>query len=106
MVVFGRRNSKLLSVISVAPQVLHSASTVNANVQFKKNIHTSPTFGTGNYRGWGFRDQRLRHLKESMNLNWNFQRRGRGVMHNFWNYAFQDKSRQCIAGTRKEKGEE
>lgn len=31
---------------------------------------------------------------------------GRGVMHNFWNYAFQDKSRQCIEGTRKEKGEE
>ena len=44
----------------------------------KKYPYTSPTVGTGNYRGWGFRGQRLRDFKESMNLNWNFQSGGGG----------------------------
>jgi len=39
---------------------------------------------TGNSEGGGEGSEKIKFLKESMKLNWNFQRSGRG-MDIFWN---------------------
>jgi len=49
-----------------------------------ENIHTHPIDGHWKFRGGGEGSEKIKFLKESMKLNWNFQRSGRG-MDIFWN---------------------